>query len=198
MPASPPPLYVMRHGETDWNATGRYQGRSDRPLSERGRVQAGALGEALAVALAGDGMAPWDADFVSSPLGRCIETMNIVRRALRVEAGTVRIEPNFAEVSYGAWEGLTEVEIHTRDGAHYVARQADPEHIAPPGGESFGALRLRVASGLAGLERPTVIVCHAGVISALRALELGLDARVAKAERARHDVIYRFFTGRPA
>ena len=87
-PAKPPPtIYYIRHGETDWNVAGRLQGRHDVPLNARGRAQAIHCGDILHDLFARDGRDPADFDYVSSPLGRARETMELVRRAARSADG---------------------------------------------------------------------------------------------------------------
>jgi probable phosphoglycerate mutase len=89
-------LLLVRHGETDWNAEGRLQGHTDRPLNDFGRRQAKELAERLA----GDGA---DAIYASD-LSRAKETAAIVGERLGL---TVVIDPDLREKSWGTWEGLT-------------------------------------------------------------------------------------------
>jgi probable phosphoglycerate mutase len=77
-----PALYLIRHGETDWNARRLLQGRRDIPLNARGRSQAVASGVCLNWVLP----APAEVDFIASPLGRTRETMQIVRQQLGLPA----------------------------------------------------------------------------------------------------------------
>ena len=78
-----PELYFIRHGETDWNAEGRYQGSKDIPLNERGRGQAQLNGGLLRQLLERGGRAPTEFSWYVSPLGRTRETMNLVRAGNR-------------------------------------------------------------------------------------------------------------------
>lgn len=98
-------VYLLRHGETEWNAAGRFQGQLDSPLTRRGRDQAAQLGRILAAAL-GDQPAPLHA----SPLGRVQETAAIVGRHLP-KLGPLLLEPRLQEVSIGSWDGLTHTDI---------------------------------------------------------------------------------------
>ena len=93
-------LLLVRHGETDWNRDGRWQGQSDTPLNELGRRQARELAEQL------DGV-----DVVySSDLARARETAEILAERAGVE---VRLDPRLRERGFGAWEGLTLAEIES-------------------------------------------------------------------------------------
>src|SRR5436190_1312043 len=89
-------LLLVRHGETDWNAAGRLQGHTDRPLNEYGRRQA----KELADRLAGEGA---DAIYASD-LSRAKETAEIVGERLGL---TVVIDADLREKNWGSWEGLT-------------------------------------------------------------------------------------------
>src|SRR3954452_24611267 len=89
-------LLLVRHGETDWNAEGRLQGHTDRPLNEYGRRQA----KELAARLAGGHV---DAIYASD-LSRARETAEIVGERLGL---TVVIDPDLRETNWGTWEGLT-------------------------------------------------------------------------------------------
>jgi broad specificity phosphatase PhoE len=89
-------LLLVRHGETDWNAEGRLQGHTDRPLNEHGRRQAKDLAERLA----GEGA---DAIYTSD-LVRAKETAEIVGERLGL---TVVVDPDLREKDWGTWEGLT-------------------------------------------------------------------------------------------
>jgi probable phosphoglycerate mutase len=89
-------LLLVRHGETDWNAEGRLQGHTDRPLNEHGRRQANELAERLA----GEGA---DAIYASD-LARARETAEIVGGRLGLP---VVIDADLREKNWGNWEGLT-------------------------------------------------------------------------------------------
>jgi broad specificity phosphatase PhoE len=88
MPA--PMIYYIRHGETAWNAQGRFQGSQDIPLNDLGRTQAVASGGILADLLARDGRDPSSLPFVASPLGRARLTMELIRGAIKTVAGRLR------------------------------------------------------------------------------------------------------------
>ncbi len=92
-------LLLVRHGETDWNAAGRLQGHTDRPLSDYGREQARRLAEELA----GE---EFDAIYASD-LARARETAEIVGVQLQLP---VVLDPDLGEKNWGTWEGLTSTE----------------------------------------------------------------------------------------
>lgn len=167
-------LYFVRHGETDWNAEGRYQGQTDIPLNDKGRGQAARNGEALKALL---GPAAAGLDFVASPLGRTRETMEIVRHNMGLPVDGYRLDPRLKEVHYGAWEGTLWTELKARDPESMAARKSDPWNWRPVDGESYSDVALRAGGWLAETTRDTVVVSHGGVSRILRKLILGLDAR---------------------
>ena len=101
-------IYMIRHGQTAWNAEGRLQGQKDIPLNYTGRAQAAGNGHALKALL---GAAVSDFDFVASPLGRTRETMEILRRAMGLDPLAYRTDKRLVEVSFGDWEGHTLEEL---------------------------------------------------------------------------------------
>src|ERR1044071_6727991 len=104
---NPPRLYYIRHGETDWNVEWRLQGQRDIPINARGRIQARRCGEILRDLLARDAVDPAQLDFVSSPLSRARETMELLRGAAGLDPNGYRQDAQLAEILFGQWEGFT-------------------------------------------------------------------------------------------
>lgn len=163
------PLVFVRHGETDWNVSGRLQGRTDTPLNARGRDQADAVGRALK---GFPGLA--ERVFIASPLSRATETMRRMRAALGLDPEAFTTDERLAEMSFGRWEGLTFREIREREPGLMKARDADRWGHVPPGGESYVDVAARLGALIAGLDRPAVLVSHGGVARAALALA-GID-----------------------
>lgn len=163
---SPPTLYLIRHGETDWNARRLLQGRRDIPLNARGRSQAIASGVCLNWLVP----AAAELDFIASPLGRTRETMQIVRQQLGLPAEAFQTDDRLMEIDFGEWEGLGWEDIAQRDSQRYQARQADPLNYTAPGGENYPMVFERVGALLATLKRDTLLVAHAGVLRSCLAL----------------------------
>jgi broad specificity phosphatase PhoE len=152
-------LLLARHGQTEWNADRRFQGHTDIALSERGRVQAHALGRALR----GRNVT---AAYVS-PMRRAIETAEIAL----ADAG-IRLTPieELRELSLGAWEGCTVDEIRQQDGDPYGAWLRAPLDCPPPGAEPLHDVRDRVLTAVdriaaAHREGEALVIAHGGVIS---------------------------------
>ncbi len=164
-------VLLARHGQTDWNAAGRWQGHTDVPLNETGRAQARALAERLR----GEGIAA----IASSDLGRARGTAEIVAAVLGLRVDLV--DPDLRERGFGIFEGLTLRECEQRHPEEWARYARDPG-LGPPLGESRSALleRLhravhRVADRLAP---PPLVVTHGG---AMRALIAGLAGAFAPA-----------------
>ena len=164
-----PLIYVIRHGQTDWNAEGRFQGSLDIPINATGRGQADGNGRALLELL---GERAGDFDFVSSPLGRTRETMERIRAVLGLPEKSYRIDERLIEVSFGDWEGHTMDELVARDEDGHLRtreRQDTKWDFQPPGenAESYEILTWRVAAWLGSVTQPTICVSHGGVIRTL-------------------------------
>ncbi len=165
-----PVLYYLRHGETDFNVEARLQGRRDTALNARGRQQAADCGELLRDLFARDGREAADFDYVASPLRRARETMEVLRATLGLDLQSYTIDDRLMEISYGEWEGLTLPEIDARMPGLLAEREQDKWDFAPPGGESYRALTIRVSEWYAELTQDTVVAAHGGVARALIAL----------------------------
>ena len=164
------PLYLLRHGETEWNREGRMQGRLDAPLTARGRVQAARQGALLRRA----GIV---APAYSSPLGRA--------RATAALAGLVcDVDPALQEIDMGRWQGR--VPDRPLRGVSWK--------FDAPGAEPRDALLARLAPTLAR-PGPAILVSHGVVVVALRATLLGLPLERWDALEDRQGVVYRLVPG---
>src|SRR6195952_6015830 len=164
---SQPLLYFMRHGETDWNRERRLQGQHDIPLNALGRVQASRCGELMRGLLERAGGRAENYDYISSPLGRARETMELMRAGMGLDPAAYRTDARLMEMSFGRWEGFTFAELQAREAAALVAREHDKWGFVLPGGESYAQLQVRVRAWYEGVERDTVVSAHGGVCRAL-------------------------------
>jgi probable phosphoglycerate mutase len=156
-------IYMIRHGQTDWNAAIRMQGQKDIPLNDIGRAQAHGNGLALAGILGAD---VDRFDFVASPLGRTRETMEILRAAMGLDPARYSTDDRLKEVSFGDWEGFTLAELEESVPEKIAEREASKWDFIPPGedAESYEILSWRIASWMKDVTGPTVCVSHGGVI----------------------------------
>ena len=190
-----PVLYYVRHGETDFNAEGRLQGRRDTELNAHGREQAAESGQLLRDLFARDGRAPSDFAYVSSPLKRARETMEILRTTLGLDPHAYAVDDRLMEIAYGEWEGLTLPEIEARMPGMLARREQDKWDFAPPGGESYRQLTSRVGAWYAELTRDTVAAGHGGGVRALMALFNVLPKEEATHAQIAQGVVYVFADG---
>ena len=166
-------LYVVRHGESEDNAAGRFGGRRDAALTGRGREEAAALAEwfrRVAVDVVG-----------SSPLRRARETAERIAAGARLPA---HVWPGWEEASFGRWEGLTFAEARAREPQAVDAWLQAPLSSRSHGGESFLDVCARVARAAEELVRAhrgrrVVLVTHGGPIRALVAHALGAPPEAA-------------------
>jgi broad specificity phosphatase PhoE len=190
-----PVLYFMRHGETDFNVEQRLQGQYETSLNARGRVQARQCGNLLGELFGRDSRPPSDYRYVSSPLARARETMQLVRANLGLDPAGFDLDDRLKEISYGTWEGLTLPEIEARDPHVLARREEDKWGFAPPGGESYRDVASRVASWYATVTHDTVVAAHGGVARALIANFCILPREEAAHAEIVHGVVYVFAGG---
>jgi broad specificity phosphatase PhoE len=164
-------IYLLRHGETEWNAQGRYQGKLDSPLTWRGRKQAEDVGHLLSAVLKGRNVA-----LHISPLGRARETAEIICNF--IDAAPV-IEPRIQEVSIGSWDGLTRIDIDAGWPGRLAGCNAYDWFFRAPDGESYQEASVRVSSWLMELKGVTVAVSHGLTGRFIRGAYLGLTREQA-------------------
>ena len=144
-------ILLARHGETDWNRTGRFQGHADPPLNDAGRAQARELADRLRDT-------PFDAVYTSD-LRRAHQTAEIVAASHGVP---VVADPGLREVDIGSWSGLTRAEVEQRfPGAEHHDGESRADHLA------------RVLATVERIARAhpdgrILIVSHGGSLRALR------------------------------
>ncbi|SDR60897.1 probable phosphoglycerate mutase [Rhizobiales bacterium GAS113] len=183
-------IYLVRHGETEFNAQGRFQGLLDSPLTRRGREQAELMGSILAAHL---GAEP-DIPLHVSPLGRTRETAALLRR--RCACAEPVVEPRLREVSIGAWDGLDSVEIHAEWPNALDGAGPFDWYFRSPNGESYEAASARLEAWLTEQQAPVIAVSHGLAGRLLRGVYLGLAAAQALSLPVPQDAVFRLAGGR--
>ena len=165
-------IILVRHGETNWNREGRYQGQVDTDLSERGLAQ----GKLLATALKD---VPID-EFYSSQLKRAKMTANF---CAQLHGKTVKIDERFQEIAHGKWEGLLAEEVRENYAELLNLWQTKPAQVLMPEGESLELIAERSWLGIneiaqANLGKTVLLAAHDAINKVLVAKILGapLDA----------------------
>ncbi|OGP84580.1 MAG: hypothetical protein A2V87_00600 [Deltaproteobacteria bacterium RBG_16_58_17] len=162
-------VYLIRHGETEWNQDKRIQGRTDIPLNERGRLQAEVLAERLAEI--------YLEAIYTSDLGRARETTGIIA-AKQQKRVLITETPDLRECHYGHWEGLTREEVAHRFTEEWNAWIRGGKIGSPIGGEDFASLSRRAArvfDAAAQGGETTLISAHRGPLRAILCHALGLE-----------------------
>jgi probable phosphoglycerate mutase len=163
-------IILARHGETPWNAEGRYQGQEDIALSPVGEAQARALGERLRDVRIDRA--------VASPLARAKRTAELALGEER--AAMLTTDPGLMEIAHGTWEGLLASEIRERDGERLQAWRDTPHEVLMPEGESLQHVfdrawpaLVRASEGL-GSDDTLLVVAHDAVNRVILCHVLGI------------------------
>ena len=162
-------LFLTRHGQTDWNIAGRYQGQSDTPLNETGLRQA----EQIAKRLSSETIHA----IYSSDLSRAANTAQTIADFHSLE---VKKDSRWRELSFGDWEGLTYQEMSARSPNLFEAWMKDPLTISTPNGETLAQLAERVKAAFDEIkeehaDQTVLVVAHSGSLQSLLAVTLGVD-----------------------
>lgn len=158
-------IYLIRHGETDWNRVGLYQGTTDVPLNHRGREQARVVARSLACVRF--------AAVYTSPLGRARETADVIMGGREM---SVIVLPELREICYGLWQGKSFQWLQRTWPAFAHRWRSEPWTVRFPGGETLAELRARVSGVLRRIlavhPGETVLVCGHGHVNRLLLMEL--------------------------
>ena len=186
------PLYILRHGETEWNRDRRFQGALDSPLTEKGRDQARRFGLALRQRLG-----PATPVLVSSPLGRTLETTRLACAAAGWNAESCRLDPDIQEVSLGEYDGLTRDDVPDFDTLAAQYGPGDSLFFHCPGGERWPGVMDRLARAAQRFDpaAETVIFTHGVAGKMLRGHILGLDRVATMALNSPQDAFFRLHAG---
>lgn len=182
-------IYLVRHGETEWNRARRYQGWSDSPLTAHGIAQAEAIGRRLCALP--DAMA---AEIVASPIGRARRTAEIIAECLSRDT-MLRFDDRLKEISIGGWDGLHRNEIAALCPGIFD-RDYYGWYFRTPDGETYETFAARVAAWLADAgDGPLIVVTHGIVTRVLRGLYAGLPRATALSLPVPQDRIFRLTGG---
>jgi len=169
-----PPIYILRHGQTEWNLQRRCQGQLNSDLTALGRAQAAEQGALLKAVF----KEHRNARVVCSPQGRARETAEIALTGYDV---SVYFDPRVAEVGAGKWTGMPHDQIATQwpelFNDHITIFEASLNAV---GGEGYEALKIRCQDFLTSVTGPTVVISHGITGMVLRGLICGQDYDVIK------------------
>jgi len=175
-----PELFILRHGETTWNAENRMQGELNSPLTQKGLRDAARQREILATCeLMGFA-------FLTSPQGRALQTAGI---ALAGIADHIRTDDRLREIGVGDWSG------RLRDELPMPKEPYKSQYEIAPNGEGFARLKVRCREFLADLKGPAVLVTHGITSSMLRGLVVGERAHAERHSHAGQGRVYHLKDG---
>lgn len=162
-----PTIILVRHGQTVWNAEGRYQGQLNSDLTELGKKQA--RNNALKVLKA---INEEPLKFFSSPLGRARETALIICDELSLDRDKIIFDDNVQEVDYGMFEGKTKEFCKKEYAKEFEEREKNKWSYVLAGGESYEMVTKRLNLFLERIkdEKIVILVAHAMVSRALRGI----------------------------
>ncbi len=189
-----PIIYYVRHGETDWNAELRFQGRKDIPLNETGCGQATSNGKKLSKELGpADGFV-----FISSPLSRSRRTMELIREAMGLEPGAYIIDERLIEMSYGNLEGVTQAELKAENRELYYHRKQNAWNFRPENGENQEDVLARIKDWYDTLDPSGkyVVSAHGAVGRVVRHHLTGIPKEEIARYRFPQDKVFLFSDGR--
>jgi probable phosphoglycerate mutase len=184
-------ILLTRHGQTEWNAERRMQGRRESPLTALGRRQAQAMAGLLADMVRLEPPAAWR--LISSPLGRARETADAIASRLDLE---VEIDERLIEIAFGDWEGRLRDDVTPRHRELFASRDW---LVSPPGGETFEDVWARVSDFLADLPpepgRRVIAVSHGVSGRLLRGAYGGLSRDETLNQDVPQDAVFRLSAG---
>ena len=177
-----PELFILRHGQTEWNREKRAQGHKDSPLTDKGRQQAREQNLLLQQAAL-----PRDTQFWCSTAGRARQTAALAFDGL---TDTVRFDNRLKEVGVGECEGMLIEDCIARWPEVFGTGLWGEWCFIAPGGEGLEMFSGRISSWLDELQGPTVVVEHGMVSLIMRGLVLGLDLADSLALPGGQGVVY--------
>ena len=187
-------IYLVRHGRTEFNAEGRFQGHLDSPLTPLGVEQAELCGQLLK-GLIGDPQA-WS--LVASPLGRAVRTAEIIAESLGLPLDFTR-DSRLAEIGMGLWDGLTPEDIEVVSPGVLTGATRYDFFFRAPDGERYAGFAGRLGDWLSEAladGKPRIAVSHGVASRVLRGLYADMDRDATLKLDTPQDAIFRLADGR--
>jgi len=187
-----PTIYLLRHGQTEWNVEGRYQGQLNSPLTSLGREQAKLNALKLQKYLNIN-----EVKLFASPLGRARETAEIIAKENGLSSSKIIFEEDIQEVNYGIFEGKTKEYCKDVYAKEFSEREANKFTYVLEGGESYANVFVRLKRWLASVEEEEVIVvvAHEMINRALRGIYCQLPNDKMLTLRQPNDVLIKLENG---
>jgi probable phosphoglycerate mutase len=184
-------IYLLRHGQTEFNAERRMQGHCDSALTAAGQQQARAMGATLRDEIGH----PADWQVLASPLGRAMQTAQLVCEELGLPSSAIVAEPRLIEVCFGEWEMQQVDELHAQQ-PHLPAL---PDwYFAAPGCEPYADVVARIEAWLADADLPpkVIVVAHGLLGRIFRGVYAQMTPAQLWAQDMPQDAFFRLQAGR--
>jgi len=187
-------ICLFRHGETEWNTEGRYQGHMNSPLTSRGITQAR---ENARILRQNFSLLP-PFTVYASPLGRVKETALIMLDELGMPTDIISYDDRLMEASFGDCEGLTEAEVAQKYPEFWKKRLTDCWNACPPFGESYADLSSRVYDWYNDVKfsGTTIVICHAMTSRVMRGMYMDVSQQEIVNLPKPHDGFFKLFYGK--
>ena len=182
-----PTIYLIRHGQTEWNLEGRYQGQEDSPLTQKGKEQA----RLNALKLKNNIDNFDEVKIFSSPLGRAKNTSFIVCDELGIDRDTIVFDKRIEEFDYGIFEGELKYFCQNEYADIFQAREADKWWYEIEAGESYEIVtkRLKLWFDEVNDEKVLIVIAHEMINRALRGLYFDLEHNKTLKLRQPNDLV---------
>lgn len=187
-------MYLIRHGETEFNVEGKFQGQSDSPLTEDGKEQIYHVARMLKMEL-GDDIHNWQ--IISSPLGRAMDSTKILCDTLAYDLAKVQQDERLAEVSVGDWAGLYIEDIKAQWPRLLEGTNHYNWYFNSLGGERYADVEGRVKAFLESVKdkEKLIVVAHGVTSRIIRGLYQNLDKNEALSLEVAHETFFKLTDG---
>ncbi|WP_373974768.1 phosphoglycerate mutase family protein [Chitinibacter sp. SCUT-21] len=188
-------IYLLRHGQTEFNAERRLQGHCDSPLTALGEEQAQAMGAALRDELGDELRNGHDYAVLVSPLGRAQQTARLVCQQLGIPTQRIQTDQRLIEVSFGNWEKLNVLELHAEQPQ---LAKLDNWYFEAPNGEAYTDVVARIEHFLADPQLPNkmIIVAHGLLGRIFRGVYANMSAATMWSQDMPQDAFFKLRAGK--
>jgi len=182
-----PTIYLIRHGETEWNLEGRYQGQKDSPLTQKGREQA----RLNALKLKKEIRNFDEVKIFASPLGRAKNSAFIICDELNIDRDRIIFDERIKEFDYGIFEGQLKSFCQTAYAQEFNARETDKWSYQIEGGESYEMVSKRLQPWLDEIkdEKIVIVMAHEMINRTLRGVYFNLEHNKTLKLRQPNDLV---------
>lgn len=187
-------MYLIRHGETEFNVEGKFQGQSNSPLTENGKDQIYQVARMLKMEL-GDDIHNWE--IISSPLGRAMDSTKILCETLAYDLTKVQTDERLAEVSVGDWAGLYIEDIKAQWPRLLEGTNHYNWYFNSLGGERYADVEGSVKAFLESVKdkEKLIVVAHGVTSRIIRGLYQNLDKDEALSLEVAHETFFKLADG---